>query len=173
MQFIRVLFLVLLVICPVYADRTALYKKFMQELSQDKVTENKFIQPDHGQKIQLNNDACYFISFSMTDLAIQEALQQADQYGIPVYINGLLNDSLADTTKKFMQLFGENSNEGLGIDPIRFSQFNVKTVPTLIIKCGQKIDKLTGNVPLKTALEKIAKEGDCATQAKKLLGDVL
>jgi len=71
MQFIGILSLVLLVVCPVYADQTARYKKFMQELSQDKVTENKFIQPDHGQKTQLNNDAGYIISFSMTDLAIQ------------------------------------------------------------------------------------------------------
>lgn len=72
-----------------------------------------------------------------------------------------------------MQLFGESLNKGLGIDPIRFSAFNVKTVPTLIVKCGQKIDKLTGNIPLKTALKKIAEEGDCTNQVKELPGDVL
>jgi len=156
-----------------YSDQNALYQKFMQQLSQDKVVKNKFIRHNPRQQIQLNNDVGYFISFSMPDLAIQEALRQAQKYHVPVYINGLINDSFADTAQKFIQHFGQNSSYGLGIDPIRFTRFNVNTVPTLVLKCGQQIDKLTGNIPLKNAIEKMATEGDCATDAKKLLGTAL
>ena len=106
---------------------------------------------------------------SIRDEAIQEIMQLSSYYKIPVYINGLINNSMKDTTLKFIKLFGNESNYGLGIDPNIFSKFNINSVPVLIIECDSTYDKVAGNIPISQALEKVAESGDCSDIAKKIL----
>lgn len=163
----KLIFLIItLITTSASADQNELYLKFKNDLVNDKIIKNN--------QISLNekpDNIYYLISFSMRDEAIEEIMQQATYYNIPVYINGLINDSMKDTTNKFIKLFGKNSQYGIGIDPTIFEKYSVEVVPTLIVKCDNNFDKLSGNIPLKQAIEKISNDGDCAIVAKKILGE--
>ena len=76
---------------------------------------------------------------------------------------------MKDTTYKFVKLFGEKPEFGIGIDPNLFQKYNITSVPVLIVECDSKYDKITGNIPIYQALEKVAQNGDCSSIAKKVL----
>lgn len=142
-----------------------LYLQFKKELSNENLFNRENIIGNQKEKTNIY----YLISFSMRDESIKEIMRQSSYYGIPVYINGLINNSMKDTTSKFINLFGDKSNYGLGIDPNIFTKFNINSVPVLIIECNSTYDKIAGNIPIYQALEKVAENGDCSIIAKKIL----
>lgn len=142
-----------------------LYSRFKKELSDENLFNKNNVIGSQKEK----SNIYYLISFSMRDEAIQEIMRLSSYYGIPVYINGLINNSMKDTTLKFINLFGDKSNYGLGIDPNVFTKFNINSVPVLIIECNSTYDKVAGNIPISQALEKVAENGDCSKIAKKIL----
>jgi conjugal transfer pilus assembly protein TrbC len=60
--------------------------------------------------------------------------------------------------------------EGVQIDPTLYSQYNIRSVPALVVRCKAGFDVIHGNIRLKQALEKVVEKGDCAETARKLLG---
>ncbi|MFQ1018101.1 type-F conjugative transfer system pilin assembly protein TrbC [Gilliamella sp. BG7] len=162
------IFILLLCISPIGwcgQDQHNLYMQFKNELANEKfLNKSNILGSPRGE-----NNIYYLISFSMRDEAINEIMQLSSYYGIPVYVNGLINNSMKDTTLKFIQLFGEKSNYGIGIDPNIFTKFNINAVPVLIIECNSTYDKVAGNIPISQALSKVAENGDCSTIAQKIL----
>lgn len=96
-------------------------------------------------------------------------IDQAKKYGLTPTMRGLINNDFRETAKKSFQLSKQDKNFGVAIDPFLFKDYGVKAVPAMVITCGLKHDLVYGSLPVKEALEKIAREGDCSETAKELL----
>ncbi|HEC2564910.1 type-F conjugative transfer system pilin assembly protein TrbC [Raoultella ornithinolytica] len=114
-------------------------------------------------------DALYFLSFSIPEEGLKQMVPAATRFHIPALINGLVDNNFRKTVELVFRLARENNQGGVQIDPRQFSKYGITTVPALVVICDAGYDRLTGNLKLKEALERIAAEGDCADTAKKLL----
>lgn len=113
--------------------------------------------------------ALYFVSLGIPREGLLPMLKDATRYGIPATIRGLLNNDLRQTASAMFELAKEDKNIGVQIDPTLFSEYHISAVPALVVTCPGHFDVIRGSLPLAQALEKIAKAGDCATTARKLL----
>lgn len=111
----------------------------------------------------------YFLSFSVPDEGLIRMVNDAKRYGITPTMRGLVKNDFRETAKKSFSLSKQDKNFGFIIDPFFFSDYGVKAVPALVITCGEKHDLVYGSLPVKEALEKVSREGDCSENAKKLL----
>jgi conjugal transfer pilus assembly protein TrbC len=113
--------------------------------------------------------AVYFISFSIPDEGLKRMLHETHRYGIPATLRGLVNNDMKATTDAVMGLVKAGITEGVQIDPTLYSQYNIRSVPALVVRCKAGFDVIQGNIRLKQALEKVVEKGDCAETARKLL----
>mgnify|MGYP004714415489 CR=1 FL=1 len=111
----------------------------------------------------------YFLSFSVPDEGLISMVNDAKKYGLTPTMRGLINNDFRQTAKKSYQLSHQDKNFGVAIDPFLFRDYGVKAVPAMVISCGAKHDLVYGSLPVKEALEKVAREGDCKDDAKRLL----
>lgn len=114
--------------------------------------------------------AVYFISFSIPDEGLKRMLHETHRYGIPATLRGLVNNDMKATTDAVMGLVKAGITEGVQIDPTLYSQYGIRSVPALVVRCKAGFDVIQGNIRLKQALEKVVEKGDCADTARKLLG---
>ena len=140
-----------------------------------------------SQKPQGADGAVLFVSFSMPDSLLFALADEAALFNIPVVINGLVEGDFKKTIDTFKRLNLEAKKQGLNfqgvsIDPVWFSQFQIASVPALVVtdspkSCEPKsacekqpFDVVYGNLGLKKGLELIAKKGDAArTRAQMIL----
>ena len=101
------------------------------------------------------------VSFSMPNQLLLETLKDCARFKIPAVINGLYNDSMPQTMEKIGELSVEIPELQMQIDPTLFDKFDIKQVPAVVEAQGKCFDVVYGNIPLKTALEKIAQFGEC------------
>ncbi|KGT87923.1 TrbC protein [Erwinia typographi] len=118
---------------------------------------------------EVRPDALYFLSFSIPEDGLKQMVPAATRFHIPALINGLVDNNFRKTVEAVFRLARENNQGGGQIDPRQFSKYGITTVPALVVTCDAGYDRITGNMKLKEALERIAAEGDCAETAKKLL----
>lgn len=107
------------------------------------------------------NEMAYFVSFSIPESQLVLAIKSAEQLNIPVYLNGLINNSMDKTAKAMLYLAQKHNVQGVLVDPTRFSYYGIESVPALVKKCGNEFDVIYGNVEIKQLLETIEKEGNC------------
>ena len=116
--------------------------------------------------------ALYFVSFSIPEEGLKRMLHETRQYGIPATLRGLVNNDMRTTTDAVLQLVKDGVTDGVQIDPTVHTQYNIRSVPALVVRCRAGFDVVHGNIRLKQALEKVAEKGDCAEIARHLLGGV-
>ncbi len=150
------------------------------------LNEGKMQLQQLNQHVDSPKGAILFISFSMPDSLILQMSEQASHYKIPVVIRGLVNNQFPDTLRKFLQLqkLAKKMHQhfpGIEIDPIWFEQFNIKTVPALVVTkhinqcpanedCApNQFDVVYGNISINNALHLIAKNGVSANIVAKTL----
>ena len=120
-------------------------------------------------------------SFSMPDASLNALLADAAQLKVPVVFRGFVNNSVMETQKALVRVFGDlDRAQGFLIDPTVFRRFDVAVVPTFIgVDKGFDLcttsgcvgdpspahDRLSGNVTLPFALRTIAQNGDVASEA--------
>lgn len=107
------------------------------------------------------NEMAYFVSFSIPEPQLVLAIKSAEQLGIPIYLNGLIDNSMNKTAKAMLYLAQKHHVQGVLVDPTRFAHYGIQSVPALVKKCGNKFDVIYGNVEIKQLLETIEREGDC------------
>lgn len=112
-----------------------------------------------------------FISFSMPKESLKAWAEQAHQAGGTLLLRGLYENSIHKTSLRAMEIFGEKIECELKVDPESFRQFQIKTVPAVVIisehkkECQQEpcqppiFDMISGDISLETALEKLMKHG--------------
>lgn len=113
--------------------------------------------------------AMYFVSLGLPREGLLPMLKDANRYGIPATLRGLVNNDLRQTASAMFELAKEDKNIGVQIDPTLYTEYNIKTIPALVVTCPGRYDVIRGSLPLKEALERVAKDGDCAETAKHLL----
>ncbi|EDV0839727.1 type-F conjugative transfer system pilin assembly protein TrbC [Salmonella enterica subsp. enterica serovar Havana] len=113
--------------------------------------------------------AIYFVSLGIPREGLLPMLKDARRFNIPPTLRGLLNNDMRQTASAMFELSKEDKDAGVQIDPTLYSQYHITVVPALVVTCPGHYDVIRGSLPLQTALEKVAEQGDCASTAKKLL----
>lgn len=101
-----------------------------------------------------------FMSFSVADetwLALSKDLARHD--GVFV-LRGLPENSFRVLAKRLVQLRDRGVTAQIEIDPRRFQQYQVTSVPTFVIGDEDKYDKVAGNVSLRYAVELMSQQGE-------------
>jgi len=107
-----------------------------------------------------------FVTLSMPNL--KALVADAKRYNAALVIQGLKDNSFMKTANHLKEILKEES-EGILIDPTLFRKYNVKKAPTFVIATDDAYDKLSGNVSIQYALNKIASDGELGHLAKELL----
>lgn len=128
-------------------------KQRQQEAQQDK--------PTHG--------ALYFVSFAIPETGLKRMLTEARRYDIPAVLRGMVRNDMKATVDAVMSLVQDGSASGVAIDPNRYREYGITSVPSLVVYCQAGHDVIRGNLRLKQALGKVAEQGDCREEARALL----
>ena len=113
--------------------------------------------------------ALYFVSFSIPEEGLKRMLHETRQYGIPATLRGLVNNDMRTTTDAVLQLVKDGVTDGVQIDPTLYTQYGIRSVPSLVVRCQAGYDVVRDNIHVKQALEKVAQTGDCAQVARQML----
>jgi conjugal transfer pilus assembly protein TrbC len=89
-----------------------------------------------------------FVSHSMDEQALQDYYKEAQKYGAKLIVRGLINDSFLETKAALDKI-----EIAYDIDPEKFEKYGIKQVPTIIKDENGNVQKISGNIPLKSALE--------------------
>ncbi|MCZ0104353.1 type-F conjugative transfer system pilin assembly protein TrbC, partial [Raoultella ornithinolytica] len=136
-------------------------RQFIDNLASQQKASNQ-AKPEEG--------AVYFVSFSIPEEGLKRMLHETRQYSIPTTLRGLVNNDMKATTAAVMHLVNDGLTDGVQIDPTLYTQYNIRSVPALVVRCQAGFDVVHGNIRLKQALEKVAEKGDCAQTARHMLG---
>lgn len=104
---------------------------------------------------KINPGKYILVSFSMNDQALKDYFIEAQKHGAVLVFRGLISDgkggSFALTGEKF-----ESLKINGDINPLIFDELAIRHVPVIVVvgKDG-RIKKLSGHVPLLTALRKM------------------
>jgi len=121
-----------------------------------------------------------FVSSSMPIGLLKSYAKEAVKYNGVLVFRGLPAGSFHRLAKLVSDISGDNA-EGIAmqIDDEAFKAFNIKIVPTIVLSKeasifseqvkGGAFDKVGGNVTIRYALERFAKEGDLKANALELL----
>ena len=159
--------------------------------AQNKTLIDSFLKYAHGtlpsgQKVQAAPNAILFVSFSMPESLLFALCDEAAAFNIPVVVNGLVDKDFKKTIETFARLNREAqkqhfSFQGISIDPLWFQQFQITSVPALVLSersgvceaqtiCpNQTFDVVYGNASLKKSLELIRDKGDAAPHIAKTI----
>ena len=100
------------------------------------------------------NGILVFISFSMPKAALIELNNQAAKYKARLIMRGIYQNSFIKMKTKILEI--EPKGLAIDIDPQLFKQYKIERVPTFVLlKDGKEINRLSGNVTLEFAHEKL------------------
>lgn len=122
-----------------------------------------------GQSDKPAQGALYFVSFSIPETGLKRMLSEARRFGIPATLRGMVQNDMKTTADAIMALVKDGSTDGVAIDPTRYREFGITSVPSLVVFCSVGHDVIRGNLRLKQALEKVVEKGDCRDEARRLL----
>lgn len=118
-------------------------------------------QPIPTKKTEMASaDIFVFVSLGMPDLLLQQILKEAKQWQAHVVIRGLYRDSFAATFQRLSSLVGKEPAEqqafsGVMINPLWFREYQIVTVPAVVMPRHVGYDVVFGNLTVSEAVEKI------------------
>ena len=110
-----------------------------------------------------------FISFSVPMESWKWLSKELEQIGGTFVLNGIPNGSFHEFALKIQALRKDGINAPIQIDPLGFEQYQIKQVPTVIVSDGKTFDKVSGNIPLRTALDLFIDSGSFSEHVKQLM----
>ena len=175
-----------------HATLDALQSQSLQTQSENKtLIDTLMAQVTRGlpenKRPQAAEGAMLFVSFSMPEPLLFALADEAAAFNIPLVLNGLVEGDFKKTVNTFARLTKEAKKshlnfQGLSIDPVWFQQFQIQSVPALVVttrpgECAaqkvcsqQSFDVVYGNASIKKGLQWIAERGVAAPlMAKKIL----
>lgn len=157
-------------------DNTPLRQMLEQQVRQNPLSADdaRFIgdlkqRQDEAQQDRPTHGALYFVSFAIPQAGLKRMLTEARRYDIPATLRGMVDNDMKTTATAVMALVQDGSASGVAIDPTRFREYGVTSVPSLVVYCESGHDVIRGNLRLKLALEKVVEKGDCRDEAQRLL----
>lgn len=173
-MFVVVLFLLIIISFPLSA--TNYYeegKKFAEELKQKKELIKKNISEiEHSTQISGNPGKCsmtqqiqeyssslyVFVSFSLPIETWLSLSKDVEKVGGILVLRGLPENSFKSLSEKIYFLRKQGVNATVQIDPRLFSKYTVEHVPCFVTVEQDTFSKLSGNISLAFALEKMSSE---------------
>ena len=129
-------------------DPEELEKKLKEELNPQHEGQTRSILTEKGDKILV------FVSFSMPNNSIRELSLDTQKYGARLYLRGIFEKSFKKTAQKILEV--NNKGLALEINPNQFKKYKIDKVPTFVlVKDGEEISRLSGNVSLEYATSKL------------------
>lgn len=104
-----------------------------------------------------NDELLVFVSFSMPEQSLKLWSQQAEKTGASLILRGLINNSLQATTQNKIIA-------GFNIDPEKFNQYDIKSVPAVVLIKNNQYDVVYGDTSLEAALEHIKHKGSTVSK---------
>ena len=101
-----------------------------------------------------------FLSFSMPNSLFEETVRDAALHGIPVILNGLVNDSMRETAVKIFELSKKIPDLTMQIDPTAFERYGITQVPAFVADNQKTFDVVFGNVTIERAMDEVTRFGD-------------
>lgn len=100
-----------------------------------------------------------FVSFSMPKTSLKALAESAHKHNAKLVMQGLKDDSFKTTQAAFHELIDHGSQEnaqGFEVNPELFKTYKITKVPVFVlIKDGKEISRLSGNVSLNFAAQKL------------------
>lgn len=131
-----------------------------------------FKQVEQVQEKQKGAQLIVFISTSMPPKSIKQWAAQADILGAELVIRGFVNNSFKETVALARNLFEEDKVGGFNIDPLKFKQYSVEVVPTVILDVSGAIDVVQGDIGLIESLQLIQAKGTNSKDAQNYLSKI-
>jgi len=108
-----------------------------------------------------------FMSFSLEDQLWVQFSQELERVGGVFVVRGLPQNSFKELANRIFDLQKKGVNAPIQIHPILFRECDVLLVPTIAVVDGNRYDKISGNLSIKHALEKMSAHGE-TNEAKVL-----
>lgn len=126
------------------------------------------------QNIKINenieNGILVFVSFSMPKESLVELCNEAGKYKAILVIRGVHQNSFTKTKDKILNISPQGL--ALNIDPELFRKYDIQRVPTFVlIRNGKETRRLSGNVPLEFAAEKLNEVPESKTSILNVTGN--
>ena len=122
------------------------------------------------QSEEATPDAYYFVSFSIPTEGLKRMVAESDQFYIAATIRGMVGNDMNTTINAFRELIKDSNKGGIQIDPRPFATYGITSVPVLVVTCSDnRFDRISGNIRIREALERIAASGECSEKASQLL----
>lgn len=115
----------------------------------------------------------YFLSFSIPRNGLATMLNNAAQFAVPVNIRGMINNDFWQTANTIFEMTKGSNKGGVQINPKAFRQYGITAVPALVVTCGNKFDRVSGDIRIDGLLRKVAEGGDCADVARAALKEAV
>lgn len=96
------------------------------------------------------------VSLGIPTLVLRQYVRQAQRLHIPLVIRGMYKASMQATGKRVYKILHPAHEvplkSGVMIDPVWFSRYHVKVVPTLVVVSGSSMSRVSGNLSLTSLL---------------------
>ena len=115
------------------------------------------IQNTQNKEADIANGILVFVSFSMPKASLIELSDQSHKYDATLVLRGIYNQSFMKTQNNILSI--SPNGLSLTIHPELFKQYDIKRVPTFVlVKNGKEVNRLSGNVTLEFASQKLQEE---------------
>lgn len=104
-----------------------------------------------------------FVSASMPQQSIKILGQEAQKIGAHLVFRGLVGETFPK-----MQNYMKELGTAVEIDPPKFDEYTVNTVPTFILTHNNVSDRVVGHISLLEVLNQLRKKGELKSEAQKL-----
>jgi len=128
-------------------------------------------------RVSLKNESAaaiyVFVSLSMPKSALIALNQEAVHLGATLVLRGLKDNSYQKTAL-YLQEIIEKTGQGFIVHPELFKRYDIHQVPSVVLTTNSisdapLFDVISGHIPIKTALLKIAEKGELTHEAKAWL----
>jgi type-F conjugative transfer system pilin assembly protein TrbC len=112
---------------------------------------------------------CVFISISVPLESWKAHSKVLEKIGGSFVLKGMPKNSLKEFIKFVQSLKKKGINAPIKVDAADFENHQIKTVPSIVLTNRESSDKITGNIPIRNALEIFSSKGSLKEEAKQLL----
>lgn len=110
-----------------------------------------------------------FLSFSAPDETWKSYSQDLEKINGTFLLRGVPGNSFKTFSEKVKDLRQKGVHASIAIDSEAFENYNVDSIPTILLHNGEVHDRITGNIPINVALKMFIESGELEEKARVYL----